>query len=189
MCRIELSGQRALRLLTEADAAELHAAIEANREHLSRWLPWAAEQTIAGTGAFLRSGREQLARNDGYQAAIVARQPGEPIVGVIGFHNVSWTHRHTGIGYWLVASEQGRGTVTLAVKALMRQVFEQWQLHRLEIRAAVGNARSRSVPERLGFVDEGVLREVERVGDRYLDHVVYAMLAEQWRVRASAVLA
>jgi hypothetical protein len=52
---------------------------------------------------------------------------------------------------------------------------------RVEIRAAPENARSRAIPERLGFTQEGTLRQVERVGDRYLDNVVYAMLAEHWK--------
>ena len=48
------------------------------------------------------------------------------------------------------------------------------------IQAAVENARSRAIPERLGFREEGILREVERIGDRMLDDVVYAMLAADW---------
>ena len=36
------------------------------------------------------------------------------------------------------------------------------------------------MPERLGFREEGILREVERVGDSVLDGVVYAMLAADW---------
>ena len=50
-----------------------------------------------------------------------------------------------------------------------------------EIRAAVGNARSRALPQRLGFREEGILREAERVGDAYLDVVVYSVLASEWR--------
>ena len=46
--------------------------------------------------------------------------------------------------------------------------------------AAVENARSRAIPERLGFREEGVLRQVERVAGRMLDGVVYAMLADDW---------
>jgi len=50
----------------------------------------------------------------------------------------------------------------------------------VEIRAATGNRRSRAIPERLGFAAEGTLRAAERLGERRLDHVVYAMLAPAW---------
>ena len=56
-----------------------------------------------------------------------------------------------------------------------------WELNRIEIRAAVGNARSRAIPERLGFREEGTLREAELVDGAALDIVVYSMLASQWR--------
>jgi ribosomal-protein-serine acetyltransferase len=48
------------------------------------------------------------------------------------------------------------------------------------IQAAVENTRSRAIPERLGFREEGILREVERVGARVLDGVLYALLAADW---------
>ena len=50
----------------------------------------------------------------------------------------------------------------------------------MEIQAAVDNHRSRAIPERLGFREEGVRREAERVGDRYHDLVLYAILAPEW---------
>ena len=177
-----------LRLLDPDDAPELHAVIEANRDHLARWLPWAAGQTLADTEAFVVRSREQLLANNGFQAALVPR--GE-IVGVAGFHTVDWHNRSTSIGYWLAASEQGRGTMTAAVRTLLEHAFGSWELHRVEIRAAPQNRRSRAIPERLGFREEGVIRESERVGGRYLDGVVYGLLAEEWRAArntASAVV-
>ena len=166
-----------LRLLDESDAEDLYAAVDANRDHLARWLPWASGQTLEGTLAFIRSTRRQLASNDGFQAAIV--EDGR-IIGMVGFHGVSWDHRSATIGYWLAEAAQGRGIMTRAVRALANYAFTVWELNRVEIRAAVDNERSRSIPERLGFRQEGVLRKAELVGDRYVDHAVYATLASEW---------
>jgi ribosomal-protein-serine acetyltransferase len=70
--------------------------------------------------------------------------------------------------------------MTAAVRAYVDHAFQVWRLNRVSIEAAVDNARSRAVAERLGFRQEGVLREVERVGERAVDHVVYAVLAAEW---------
>jgi ribosomal-protein-serine acetyltransferase len=66
------------------------------------------------------------------------------------------------------------------VRALVDHAFAGWGLNRVEIRAALENARSRAIPERLGFKKEGVLREAERLGERFVDHALYAVLASEW---------
>jgi ribosomal-protein-serine acetyltransferase len=174
MLKFGPSERMCLRLLEESDAEELYAVIEANRDYLAYWMPWAAAQTLADTVAFIERTREQVANNDGFQTTVI--QDGH-IVGMVGFHAVSWEHRSTNIGYWLRESAQGRGTMTCAVRMLVDHALRVWQLHRVEIRAGVDNARSRAIPERLGFKQEGVLREAERVRERYVDLVVYAVLA------------
>ena len=174
-----LAGGYALRLLEEDDADELFALIDANREHLGPWMPWVqSDRAPADVLQFIRATRRQIADNDGLQTAIV--DPGGRIVGVIGVHNIDWLNRKTSIGYWLAAGEQGRGTMTAAVRAYVEHAFTTWKLNRVMIQAAVENTRSRAIPERLGFREEGVMREVERIGDQMLDDVVYAMLAADW---------
>jgi ribosomal-protein-serine acetyltransferase len=176
--RRELPGGAQLRLFEESDAGALFALVDANRGHLEPWLPWVpATRGPEDTLEFIRLTRRQVADNDGLQAAIVRDGA---IAGVIGFHRIDWPNRATSIGYWLAAAEQGRGTMTEAVRALVDHAFGAWGLHRVEIAAAVDNARSRAIPERLGFREEGVRREAERHGERYLDVVVYAMLAGDW---------
>lgn len=135
-------------------------------------------QDLEGTRGFLRSATAQAAADNGFSAAIV---DGNAIVGIVGFHHVDWDHRSTSIGYWLGRDAQGRGTATQAVGALLAHAFERWDLNRVELRAAPENARSRAVAERLGFVEEGVLREAERHRDGYRDLVLYSMLAAEWR--------
>lgn len=172
---IRLSEQSYLRPFELADAEELHALIEANRAYLARWLPWASGQTPADTERFIQRAQAQLGADNGFQAAVVCD---ERIAGAVGYHSVEWDRRQTSIGYWLSEDRQGRGTMTAAVAALVDHALSAWELNRVEIRAAAENHRSRAIPERLGFRQEGTLREAERIGERYLDTVVYALLAK-----------
>jgi len=99
------------------------------------------------------------------------------IAGCAGFALIEPPARVGVVGYWLAEEHEGRGLVTRAVSALIDHGFSELNLHRVEIRAATNNARSRAVPERLGFTQEGVLREADVVGDEYVDLVVYGLLA------------
>ncbi len=164
-----------LRLLEEGDAEELHALIEANRVYLAPWLPWAAGQTFQDTLDFIRLTRSQAEGNGGFQAAIATEQG---IAGVIGYVTVDWANRSTRIGYWLDEGQQGKGIMTAAVQLLVDHALMTWQLNRVEIVVATENRRSRAIPERLGFREEGRLRQYQLVGGRYLDCVSYSMLAE-----------
>jgi ribosomal-protein-serine acetyltransferase len=183
--RHELPNGCALRLLEESDADELFALVDANREHLEPWMPWVPnEHSAEDVLAFIRLTRRQIADNDGFQTAIV--DPDGRIAGMVGFHGVDWLNRKTSIGYWIAGEHQGRGTMTHAVRALVDHAFSTWRLNRVTIEAAVDNARSRAVPERLGFTHEGTLRDAGRVGERTMDHAVYGMLAADWSVRTAS---
>jgi ribosomal-protein-serine acetyltransferase len=171
--RIPVSDDLELRLLTEADADELHALVDRNRTHLAAWMPWAADQTFERTLNFIRMAERRAAENNGFELALVLEGQ---IVGALGFAAIDWAAGATTIGYWLDEEHQGRGLMTRAVEALADHAFGELGLHRVEIRAAVENRRSRAIPERLGFEQEGVLREAERVGNRYQDLAVYGLL-------------
>lgn len=176
---IRLDDDRALRPFRGSDLDELHALIEANREHLLPWMPW-ARQPREDTADHLTRAEERVARGDGGAFAVI--EAGR-IAGGIGLDSVDRRNGSASIGYWLAAGAQGRGTMTLAAAAVLDLAFETYGLHRVEIRVATGNARSFAVVHRLGFVAEGVLREALRVGDRHLDLVVHSLLAAEWRAR------
>jgi len=172
-----LSERCRLRFLEESDADELYDVIDANRAYLARWMPWAEGETREHVLEFIRRTRRQFAANDGFQTAITC--DGD-IIGVIGFHGVQWGHGSTSLGYWLAEGAQGRGTMTQSLRALITHAFRVWGLNRVEIQAAVENRRSRAVAERVGCREEGVRRAAEKVGDRYLDVVVYSVLGAEW---------
>ena len=175
---IALGGDLVLRPLSQDDAPALYAVVEAEREFLAPWMPWAAKQDLEGTRSFLESTERRAAANDGFDAAVVVA---DAIAGVAGFHHVDWQNGSTSVGYWLARRAQGRGIATRAVRALLEHAFGAWELNRVELHTAPHNARSRAVAERLGFTEEGVLREAERHDDGFRDLVLYSLLAAEWR--------
>jgi len=178
MLRFELTEDRSMRLLDPADADELFALIDSNREHLARWMPFVGQtRSAADSLAFIQAAVRQHEENRSLQMAII--QEGR-IVGVAGFHRIDWTARATSIGYWLAEAHQGAGTMTLAVRALVDYAIRVLGLHRVEIRAGVENRRSRAIPERLGFHEDGTVRGAERIGSRVIDHVIYAITDREW---------
>lgn len=177
----ELTASARLRPLTEADADELYELIDVNRAYLAPWMPWAEAQTRAGAVEFIRTTSEQAASDQGFQLALVVDGR---IAGVLGYHALDRENRRVSIGYWIAEADQGQGLMSRAVAALIDYAFDVWGLHRVEIRSAVENERSRALCERLGLVQEGVLREAEAFTDRYHDLVVYSILAPEWHRRA-----
>jgi len=73
--------------------------------------------------------------------------------------------------------------MTRTVYGACRYFFDALGLNRVEIRCDPANTRSRAIPERLGFTQEGVLRQVGTLSHGYYDHVVYGLLAHEWRAR------
>lgn len=166
------------------DAEELYIVLDAHRASLALFLPWVRTTTLRDVYAMIEAALRQEERGEGYQTVILYDRR---IVGFLGMHRIDWTHRNTSLGYWLAPPFQGRGIMTRAVRVLVDYAFRHMRLHRIEIRAAVENTRSRRVAERLGFREEGVLREVEWLGDRYVDHVVYGLLESEWPSRTDRV--
>jgi ribosomal-protein-serine acetyltransferase len=54
---------------------------------------------------------------------------------------------------------------------MTRHAFEEHQLKKVLISCAIDNPRSRAVAERIGFLQEGILRQVVRQHDRSVDGV------------------
>jgi ribosomal-protein-serine acetyltransferase len=99
---------------------------------------------------------------------------------VAGFNNINWSNKTAYIGYWLGEEFQGKGIITKVAKDLTNYAFNHLNLYKVEIRAAVENKKSRCIPERLGFINEGIIRQSEWLYDHYVDTVVYGILNQEW---------
>ena len=167
-----------LRLHEERYAGEYFALIERNRAYLQEWMPWASyENSLEDIKAYMKHTLLQFANNEGLQTGIWHHNR---LVGSIGYPSLDWADSKVEIGYWIDASMQKKGLVTKACKLLVNYAFDQYHLNKVEIHCATGNTRSRAIPERLGFTQEGIIRQAEKCNGRYHDIVVYGMLASEW---------
>lgn len=172
-----LNDETELRLLEIRHAAALFSLTDSSRDHLRGWLPWVDDiKHIDDSRRFIESGLRQFAEQDGFHAGIWHKGH---LAGIIGLHGIHWGNRSTSVGYWLGGTFQGKGLIILAAKSLVAYCFEELHLERVEIRVAEGNTRSRAIPERLGFKQEGTLRNAESLYDEFVDHVVYSKLASE----------
>ncbi len=178
MIKIQIEEGLLLKSLELRDSEDLLPLVDSNRAYLREWLPWLdMTRTIDEMITFIDAAVRQQAAGLGFQAGIWHK---EQLIGIIGYHHLEWANRSTCVGYWLAEAFQHKGFMTKACRALVEYAFEDWHLNRIEIRCAVGNLKSRAIPERLGFKSEGLLREAEWLYDHYVDHVVYGILSQDW---------
>jgi ribosomal-protein-serine acetyltransferase len=167
-------GDLVLRTLDSRDVSALFTIIDADRERLGRFLPWVEETRTEGdTLRFIDDAADERRRRRSLVLGIVVDGA---LRGTIGLHYVDWFDRSAEIGYWIASPLEGRGYVTRATQQLLGLAFGAAGLHRLVIRCAIDNARSRRVAERLGFRVEGLLREAQWVSGRFVDQHLLSLL-------------
>lgn len=165
--------------MKERDAHDVFALVDANREYLRRWLPWLdSQQSPADVLAFIR--QSSAAERQGRSLVVRIDQDGE-LCGMTGFNWIDPVNRCCEIGYWLRADRQGRGIVTACCRALLGHAFNTLDLNRVNIPVAVDNRKSRAIPERLGFRQDGTLRDGQWLYVRYVDLALYTMLRREFR--------
>jgi ribosomal-protein-serine acetyltransferase len=167
-----------LHLLQIQDSGLLFQLVQENREHFRQWLPWIDNIiTPVQFHAIISGWLKQFYDNNGFQLGIRYRHK---LIGVIGLHSIDWFNKQTSIGYYLGEGNEGKGIMTRSVRALIDYIFNYLKLHRVEIRCGLNNHKSRAIPIRLGFKEEGLIRDGEFLYDHYHDLVVYGMLTHEW---------
>jgi ribosomal-protein-serine acetyltransferase len=174
----EVDDEISLRLLTVKDAEPLFKIIDQSREYLRDWLPWVDHTTSVNDSlAFIQSSLQVYAGRKGLTTGIFYNNK---LVGVAGFNSIDWVNRIGYIGYWLAIDYQGKGIMTRVTRALTHYAFYEYKLNRVDIRVAYENTKSQAIPKRLGFVEEGLLRQTEWLYDHFVDHIVYSLLKSEW---------
>ena len=172
-----------LKLPEPAMAQELAGLVRSNLDRLQKWMPWATgDYSEEHAADFIRRTLSEFAEDGRFSAAIIAERR---LAGIIGFNRLDTANRSACIGYWIANDYEGRGYVTRCTAVLLDYLFDVRDLNRVQINCNVDNVRSRAVPERLGFMLEGIHREVEYNNGTFGDWAIYAMLRRDWEQRTS----
>lgn len=178
-----IEGERiVLRPYGMADVPALFETVNASREHLFPWLPWAdsAHRTLDDTADFVARATAWWTLRTNLIVGIFEKATGR-LLGGSGLHAcrgdaIDWRIPALMIGYWLGKANEGKGYVAEAVGLLTKVAFDDLGAKRLEIRCDANNARSEAVMVRAGFRREGLLRN-DSITPRgeVRDTVVYAL--------------
>ncbi|WP_407271169.1 GNAT family N-acetyltransferase [Radiobacillus sp. PE A8.2] len=169
-----------LRLFTEDDAEEFYQFTIRSKAYLREWLGWLDYIESAEDSANnIKSRLKGMVENGGYPKSFAIIYKGK-IAGTIGFNDIHKTNRIGVVGYWLGEEFQGKGIMSKAFESLINYGFKELNLNRIEVSVAVENAKSRALPERFGFTEEGTIRQAEWLYDHFVDHVIYGLLADEW---------
>jgi RimJ/RimL family protein N-acetyltransferase len=107
-------------------------------------------------------------------------------LGQVGLHQI---HHHSRVGRLGVViaarSEMGRGHGSAAVVLALRCAFSELALHKVWLMVFCSNSRSRGIYQRLGFVEEGILREEYFLDGQWHDMVRMSALAREWNDTAT----
>jgi RimJ/RimL family protein N-acetyltransferase len=169
-----------LRRFEPADAAPL--AAYRSDPGTARYQGWSTPYSLEAAEAFV--------------AEVAAADPGEPGTafqyaiergtspGLVGDVMLATgeDRRLVEVGVTLAPAARGEGLAAEALTALIEHLFSDAGVHRVEARCDPRNTASRDVFERLGFRQEGhLVAAYWDEGEGWLDDVILAMLADDWR--------
>ena len=103
---------------------------------------------------------------------------GENPIGEVTAMHIEWTRPE--LAYWILPEHHGEGYGSEAVSLFVDYIFETFEKRGLVARVFHNNEGSRSLLEKLGFTEEGRLRESRFVSGEYVDEVIYGLLREEW---------
>ncbi len=158
-------AQSLFALLTTQEVARFISPPPSTVEGFERFIAWTIRQRSAGTYACY------AVTLKGFDTAIGIFQVRETEPG---FGTAEW-------GFALGSPFWGMGLFEDGAELVLAFAFDTLGVHRLEARAAVKNGRGNGALQKIGAVQEGILRKSLLRNGEYLDQVLYAIVEDDWR--------
>jgi N-acetyltransferase len=172
------SGHVLLRPLSLEDVPVLEALAQATPEAFA-WTTTPRDPE-ASRAYFAKAFGERDA-GSAFPFAVVRDDVGQ-VVGTTRFQGFERAHGRCGIGHtWYAPAHHRDGTNRLCKVLMLDHAFGEMGVRRVQFETDAGNVSSRRSLERLGAVQEGLLRAHRVAPDGTVrDSVLYSILAPEW---------
>ena len=125
-----------------------------------------------------------IAKSDRDVVLGIAARESDELVGITGLHQIELKDRHATFGIVIgEKSEWGKGYCTEATGLMLGYAFDTLNLHRVALHVAEHNVAGIRSYLKVGFRQEGVLREAMFREGRYHNLLAMAILRDEWRAR------
>jgi RimJ/RimL family protein N-acetyltransferase len=166
-----------LRQLRTSDAPALYSALTS--EQVARFIS-PPPSTVEGFERFILWTHRQREAGQYVCYAIVPRGA-DVAVGLFQVRSLEPAFGTAEWGFALAEEYWGSGAFVDGAKLMVSFAVDVLGVHRLEARAALKNGRGNGALRKMGARQEGVLRQSFLRDGRYLDQVLWTILAEEWR--------
>lgn len=140
------------------DGKDVYESIQRSKDAFKPWMVFAnKEQTLEEVEADVRESYAKYILREDLRLHIYLKDTNE-FIGSTGLHSIDWKVRVFEIGYWCDSAHTGNGYIMESTRALINVAKETLQANRIEIRVDSTNIKSRSIPEKLGFSLDGLLK-------------------------------
>lgn len=129
--------------------------------------------------------QDRFSHKAGMRWAITLKTQEAKLIGTCGFNAWQRYNNCAEIGYDLMRRCWGQGIMTEALGAMIRFGFENMALNRIEADVTIGNDGSARVLQKLGFVEEGILRQRGYWKGKYHDLRFFSLLRADYEGAAS----
>jgi len=107
----------------------------------------------------------------------IARKDDGALIGTCGYYSIHPWHMRASIGYELGRPFWRQGLMTEALSVMIQLGFTDMGLNRIDALVIPENIPSTRLLEKLGFMNEGLLRGYENWGDKgFTDLYIFALL-------------
>lgn len=153
-----------------------------NDPEVAQYLAWYLPMTEMSEEKFIEELGTTRAKSDAPFVIEVVEGTSAKAIGICGLHQIDAKDRSAAFG--IVIGEKdcwSKGYGAEAARLLIDYGFQQLNLHRISSTALAFNERSITLHKKLGFREEGRLRQTMFKNGEYHDLLQFGILRQEWK--------